>query len=172
MLLESKRVRGWLNETIMGGASVEPEEPSNTASFNPMPALIIYLLGSMMGGHQQQQMVSTMVHRQWGGLLAGAALARGVTYIITYVRRPTSYLPSRPPSELVGAFCLISGGLIFMLSVSFGFWISNLSVTFADWEKFRVRPPISWTSWFTMTWMPCSLSTSPSASAVSSWHGR
>lgn len=130
MLIESKRVRGWLNAAIMR-TSVEPEEESSAVSFNPMPALIIYLLGSMMGGHQQQQMVSTMVHRQWGGLLAGAALARGVTYIITYVRRPTSHLPSRPPSELVGAFCLISGGLIFMLSVSLGFSCHQI-ITHAD----------------------------------------
>jgi hypothetical protein len=27
-------------------------------------------------------------------------------------------LPSRPPSELITAFCLIAGGLIFMASVS------------------------------------------------------
>ncbi|KAE8553671.1 hypothetical protein EYB25_005053 [Talaromyces marneffei] len=120
MLLESKRVRSWLKQSIVGASrnqSNEDEEPSSV-SFNPMPALIIFLLGMMMGGHQQQQMVSTMVHKQWGSLLSGAAMARGATYALTYVRPPTSYLPARPPTELIGAFCLISGGLIFMLSAS------------------------------------------------------
>lgn len=120
MLLESKRVRSWLKQSILGTSrnqSNEDEEPSSV-SFNPMPALIIFLLGMMMGGHHQQQMVSTMVHKQWGTLLSGAALARGATYVLTYVRPPTSYLPARPPTELIGAFCLISGGLIFMLSAS------------------------------------------------------
>lgn len=98
--------------------SQEDEPETSGVSFNPMPLLIIFLLGMMMGGHHQKQMVSTMVHKQWGTLLSGAAMARAVTYMITYVKPPTSHLPARPPSELVGAFCLISGGLIFMLSVS------------------------------------------------------
>lgn len=168
MLLESKRVRVWLKQSILGASrnqSNEDEEPSSV-SFNPMPALIIFLLGMMMGGHQQKQMVSTMVHKQWGSLLSGAALARGGTYVLTYVRPPTSYLPARPPTELIGAFCLISGGLIFMLSVS------GLK---SKGERKRAnsgRPPISWTSWFGTISMPCLPSTSPSVSAASSWPGK
>lgn len=61
-------------------------------------------------------MVSTSVHKQWGTLLVGFALARAVTYILFFLSPPTSVFPSRPPSELVAAFCLISGGLIFMAS--------------------------------------------------------
>ena len=57
-----------------------------------------------------------MVHKQWGTLFVGFALARGVTYIITYISPPSSYLPSRPPSEIISSFCLISGGIIFMAS--------------------------------------------------------
>jgi hypothetical protein len=53
-------------------------------------------------------------------LLVGFSLARAVTYITLYISPPTSLYPSRPPSELISAFCLISGGLIFMASVSFG----------------------------------------------------
>lgn len=123
MLLESKRVRKWLKQSLLGASARsqpadDDDEEKTNVSFNPMPALIIFLLGMMMGGHHQKQMVSTMVHKQWGTLLSGAALARGATYVMTYIKPPTSYLPARPPTELVGAFCLISGGLIFMLSVS------------------------------------------------------
>lgn len=126
MLLESKKVREWLNKTLLRPSSHvdnydQPDpnwEAQSGVSINPMPALIIFLLGIMMGSHHQESMVSTMVHKQWGSLLAAGALARACTYVLFYIKPPTSYLPSRPPSEVVGAFCLISGGLIFMLSVS------------------------------------------------------
>jgi len=124
MLIESSRVKEWLQSTIfprsaylnLRGRQDLSRERSNSVSLNPMPALIIFLLGTMMGSHHQESMVSTMIHRQWGTLLAGGALARAVTYVLLYVKPPSSYFPSRPPSELVSAFCLISGGLIFMLS--------------------------------------------------------
>ncbi|KAL4750176.1 hypothetical protein BDW72DRAFT_120036 [Aspergillus terricola var. indicus] len=125
MLFESKRVKSWLNNTILRAPSrLEAHETANAwnapdtqeVSLNPMPALIILLLGMMMGGHHQTSMVSSMVHKSWGNMLIGFALARGVTYVLMYLKPPTSYLPSRPPTEIVASFCLISGGLIFMLS--------------------------------------------------------
>ena len=70
----------------------------------------------MMSAHHQQSMVATMVHKQWGTLFMGFALARAITYILTYISPPASYLPSRPPSELIASFCLISGGIVFMAS--------------------------------------------------------
>lgn len=57
-----------------------------------------------------------MVHKQWGTLLSGFSLCRGFTYLLTYLSPPKSVYPSRPPTELAASFCLISGGLIFMLS--------------------------------------------------------
>ncbi|MCJ1256359.1 hypothetical protein MMC24_004180 [Lignoscripta atroalba] len=125
MLIESRRIRDLLNATILSspsthGISSPPDswqQPRTYGfSLNPLPGLIILLLGLMMSSHHQASMVSTMIHKQWGTLFVGAALARGVTYILTYLSPPTSVLPSRPPSELVVAFCLISGGLIFMAS--------------------------------------------------------
>ena len=83
---------------------------------NPIPGLIILLLGLMMSSHHQHSEVSTMIHKQWGTLFVGAALARGVTYLLTYLSPPTSILPSRPPTEFITSFCLISGGLLFMAS--------------------------------------------------------
>jgi len=123
MLLESKRVKDWLNKTVIRSPSHSSElawqVPNTQAiSLNPMPALTILLLGVMMGSHHQAKMISSMIHKQWGMLLAGGALARAATYILLYVKPPISYLPSRPPSEVVAAFCLISGGLIFMLSAT------------------------------------------------------
>lgn len=83
-----------------------------------MPGVVILLLGLMMSGHHQSSMVSTMMHAQWGHLFVGFALARGATYMLLYLSPPTSYFPSRPPTELVASFCLISGGLIFMGSAT------------------------------------------------------
>ena len=125
MLVESKKVRDFLNTTILMSPAAhgtpttrELLTPPKTYPFpmNPFPGLIILLLGLMMSSHHQSSVVSTMVHKQWGMLFVGFALARAVTYILTYVSPPSSYLPSRPPSELVSSFCLISGGLIFVAS--------------------------------------------------------
>lgn len=125
MLLESKTIRDMLNTTFLSyptndgiGSSLDSWQVPKTHGFsmNPLPGLMIMLLGLMMSSHHQASMISTMVHKQWGTLLIGAALARGVTYILTYLSPPVSLLPSRPPSEPVVSFCLISGGLIFMAS--------------------------------------------------------
>ena len=125
MLIESTRVRDLLNTVITSSlaahkslADREKVNPPKSYSFsvNPLPALVILLLGLMMSAHHQHSMVSTAIHKQWGTLFVGFALSRAVTYLLIYLKPPTSYLPSRPPSELVSAFCLISGGLIFMAS--------------------------------------------------------
>ena len=122
MLIESTRIRDLLNTAILiSPAAKSNEELSNAPktyrfSMNPFPGLIILLLGLMMSSHQQASTVSTMIHKQWGTLFIGFALARAVTYILQYLAPPSSYLPSRPPSEIISSFCLISGGLIFMAS--------------------------------------------------------
>ncbi|WEW60639.1 hypothetical protein PRK78_006126 [Emydomyces testavorans] len=125
MLAESRRVRDWINTSVIPAPAHINQYPegekwqppkAQSLSLNPMPAIVILLLGLMMSSHHQANMVSTMVHSQWGMLLVGFSLARAVTYILLYLNPPVSLLPSRPPSELVASFCLISGGLIFMLS--------------------------------------------------------
>ncbi|KAN0101915.1 integral membrane protein [Hyaloscypha variabilis] len=124
MLIESTRIRSLLNATKQGPAQLsyhsdEPqlEEPKSYAfPMNPIPGLIILLLGLMMSSHHQESMVATMIHAQWGTLLVGAAFARGATYIIFYLSPPTSILPGRPPTELITAFCLMAGGMVFMAS--------------------------------------------------------
>jgi hypothetical protein len=134
MLIESRWIRDLLNLTTFqappqsylstqveeGHKKCDPMKQPRTYEFsmNPIPALIVLLLGVMMSSHHQQSMVSTMIHKQWGTLLVGAAFSRGLTYVIFYLAPPTSLLPSRPPSELITAFCLMAGGFIFMASVS------------------------------------------------------
>ena len=124
MLVESTLIRDLLNAALLNasGNAPKPMREKVTApatyshSMNPFPGLVVFLLGLMMSSHHQHSEVSTLIHKQWGTLLMGAALARAMTYILTYISPPTSYLPSRPPSELIASFCLISGGLIFMAS--------------------------------------------------------
>ncbi|GKZ23296.1 hypothetical protein AbraIFM66951_011689 [Aspergillus brasiliensis] len=125
MLVESKRVRNWVNSTVLqypqfsvhGHVKSAWHVPSSqNVSLNPMPALVILLLGTMMGSHHQASMTSSMVHQQWGNLLSGFAVSRILTYVILFLKPPTSYLPSRPPTEILASFCLIGGGLIFMMS--------------------------------------------------------
>lgn len=125
MLVESSRIRDFLNSTIVTSNATPKLQlqndllsPPKTYSFsmNPFPGLIILLLGLMMSSHHQSSMISTMVHKQWGALFVGFAIARAVTYMLLFISPPSSYLPSRPPSELISSFCLISGGLIFIAS--------------------------------------------------------
>jgi hypothetical protein len=133
MLIESASIRNLLNFNTTkdstnhqgyspftdgedDGSNWQPPQ-SYKVSMNPLPALMVLLLGIMMSSHHQNSMVSTMIHKQWGTLLMGASFARGLTYIIFYLSPPTSFLPSRPPSELITAFCLMAGGLVFMASV-------------------------------------------------------
>lgn len=129
MLIESTRIRDSLSANILliqeehAQHSTGTEEEAGwkapnhyNVSLNPLPGLVILLLGLMMNSHTQESMVSSMVHKQWGSLLVGASLARGVTYFLSYIKPHTSYLPARPPSELICAFCLMSGGVIFMAS--------------------------------------------------------
>ncbi|KAF7191518.1 putative membrane protein C3B8.06 [Pseudocercospora fuligena] len=137
MMLESKWLRELWNTPVVDqktkdvGLVDEPhleeserwEEPKTyRIPLNPMPALTIMLLGMMMGAHKQHSMVSTMMHAQWGGLFTAFALARGVTYVSMWLKPPTSHFPSRPPSEIVAAFCLTSGGIMFMNSSADNVW--------------------------------------------------
>lgn len=129
MLVESHRLRNFLNITATEVSSrandnvdeetPSPEPPSTYQfSLNPIPALVILLVGIMMSSHEQSTMISSMIHKQWGNLLTGASFCRSLTYVLLYLRPPTSTLPSRPPTEILAAFGLIAGGSIFMASVS------------------------------------------------------
>lgn len=103
----------WSNEAV----DERPERRPSGVSMNPLPALVIFLMGASMASHEQDSMISTMVHKQWGNLLGAASVARLLTYMIMYLKPPTSTSPSRPPTELIMSFCLISGGILFMASV-------------------------------------------------------
>jgi hypothetical protein len=127
MLIESTRIRELLNTTVAQSVQddaygtesdreVLQEPDTYNISMNPIPALVILLLGIMMSSHTQQSMVSSMIHKQWGSMLSGASFARAATYVLMYLRPPRSIYPSRPPTELLTSFGLISGGITFMAS--------------------------------------------------------
>lgn len=124
MLIESKKVRELLNAAVLSNrdsishsADEKWEQPKTyRVSLNPMPGMVILLLGMMMGSHHQASMLSSMVHKQWGNMFVGFALARAATYMLLYLSPPTSFLPARPPTEIVSSFCLVAGGITFMVS--------------------------------------------------------
>lgn len=60
--------------------------------------------------------LQVQIHALWGYALAGFMVMRWATYFFTWLGPPRSILPSRPPSEAVGAFALALGGLVFILS--------------------------------------------------------
>lgn len=110
MLFESRRIRSFLSNAS------SPEETTPGLSFNPMPSIVIFLLGILMSQHHQPSHLSTVIHTQWGMLLAAAAVFRLLTYMMFFRAPPQGLQPSRPPTEVVAAFCLVAGGLVFMIS--------------------------------------------------------
>lgn len=123
MIVESRKMRNLLNTAILSSQPLSHhfdeawQQPTQYRfPMNPIPGLIILLLGKMMSSHHQASMLSTMIHSQWGGMFMGFAMARAVTYITLYISPPKSFLPSRPPSEVITSFCLMAGGITFMVS--------------------------------------------------------
>ncbi|RPA98930.1 hypothetical protein L873DRAFT_1685795 [Choiromyces venosus 120613-1] len=127
MLVESQRIKNALNQGIIiqigentRPYNVEAPRRPNTAdhkmSLNPLPALVIFCLGITMSQHHQSSALSTKIHTQWGTLLAVFGVFRLFTYVLLYLSPLTSYYPSRPPTEIIGSFCLMAGGLVFMAS--------------------------------------------------------
>ncbi|KAI7158182.1 hypothetical protein KC349_g5046 [Hortaea werneckii] len=128
MMIES----AWIREMFSTNVAVQEEEDEERAgasrnqlytqpkserfSMNPMPGLVVMVLGAAMSAHHQKSMVSTMMHAQWGTLFFVFGCARAATYVLVYLQPPTSHFTSRPPSELVSSFCLTAGGLLFMIS--------------------------------------------------------
>lgn len=125
MLIESSALRHLMSTSLKPPPTLSlrattdrySEPPQTTAHpLNPMPALVIFLLGLMMSSHTQHSPVSASIHKQWGLLFAGFSLSRILTYVTMYLRPPTTYAPSRPPTEIIASFCLVAGGVIFMAS--------------------------------------------------------
>ncbi|KAJ5659953.1 hypothetical protein N7507_006404 [Penicillium longicatenatum] len=154
MLFELGYIRNALNDTLLRSPSHDSEdenwEPpkSQNVPLNPMPALIILLLGMMMGSHHQDSMTSTMVHKQWGDMLIGFAIARGMTYFLLFLRPPTSYLPARPPTEIarqvIEAMEFYELDAMFTFTVALGFTafimsLVVLTITIKAWAVKRER---------------------------------
>jgi hypothetical protein len=117
ILVESRALRRLLERTILDTPLDTPRhEAQQTYSLNPFPALTVLLTGISMGNHHQETQYSTNVHFMWGLLLSLAAMCRFVTYLSLYKNTPKDNQPSRPPSELIGAFLLIAGSILFMAS--------------------------------------------------------
>ncbi|KAI9277609.1 hypothetical protein BY458DRAFT_488472 [Sporodiniella umbellata] len=85
-------------------------------ALNPFPALTVFMTGISMGNHHQDTAYSSQIHWLWGLLLSSAAVCRLATYLLLYTGLPAT--PARPPTELVGAFLLIAGSILFMASNS------------------------------------------------------
>lgn len=92
---------------------------------NPFPVLTIFWTGYLMSKHDQASELSTAIHVQWGNMFVVACCFRLLTYIYVVLSPPSAKSltkPLMPMTELVVAFCLLCGGLIFMESCTPVVW--------------------------------------------------
>lgn len=121
ILTESKMIRRLLNSVRLQDPDAQKEEhqlSSYELSSNVFPALVVFITGIMMSSHHQPTMLATTIHAQWGALLAMFGIFRILTYMLLYLSPPTSTFPSRPLTELLASFSLMSGGFVFVCSNS------------------------------------------------------
>ncbi|KAI8993236.1 hypothetical protein BDB01DRAFT_316071 [Pilobolus umbonatus] len=121
ILVESRSLRQLMRSRVMNlnnQVSDNGQDDSQSYSMNPFPAITVFMTGISMGNHHQETQYSSNIHFLWGLLLSCAAVCRFITYLTLYRMPPSTRLPSRPPSELVGAFFLIAGSILFMASNS------------------------------------------------------
>lgn len=116
LITESKLSTWRFNYSSCESKSVSKSSPG--FSPNPFPLMCIFWTGILMSKHQQASEMSTAVHTQWGNLLAYGACFRFLTYVLNLLLpKPLDLTqPTRPITELVVSFALLSGGLIFMES--------------------------------------------------------
>ncbi|KAJ7701443.1 cytoplasmic protein [Mycena rosella] len=169
MAVESKTIRRWLAAIAVNPSDTVPEPVTYTASFNPFPALVIGVTGSVMAAHFQTYLFQVQIHALWGNLLLASSVLRCLTYFFLWVAPPQSTLPSRPPTEALGSFFLACGGVSFMFSTEevtiaamrrgrddiMLFAVTTVAVTclafcwticavgFQGWLKIRTKPAVS-----------------------------
>ncbi|KAJ7228798.1 cytoplasmic protein [Mycena pura] len=116
MAVESKTLRKWFAALAVDTSETVEEPVTYTSSFNPFPALVIGVTGSVMAAHFQTYLFQVQIHALWGNLLLAFAVLRCLTYFFLWVAPPRSTLPSRPPTEALASFFLACGGLTFIFS--------------------------------------------------------
>ncbi|KAJ6539208.1 cytoplasmic protein [Mycena capillaripes] len=172
MAIETKTIRRWLAALAVDTSETVAEPATYTASFNPFPALVIGVTGSVMAAHFQTYLFQVQIHSLWGNLLLAFAVLRCLTYFFLWVAPPRSTLPSRPPTEALGSFFLACGGLSFMFSTEevtiaamrrgrddiMMFAVTAVAITclafcwttcvmaFQGWLKTRTKPAVSYHS--------------------------
>ncbi|KAJ7742459.1 hypothetical protein DFH07DRAFT_836540 [Mycena maculata] len=172
MAVESKTIRKWLAALAIDKSEAVAEPETYTSSFNPFPALVIGVTGSVMASHFQTYLFQVQIHALWGNLLLAAAVLRCFTYFFLWVAPPRSTLPSRPPTEALASFFLACGGISFMLSTEevtiaamrhgrddimmfavtavaiscLAFSWTVCTVAFQAWLKTRTKPTVSYRS--------------------------
>lgn len=105
----SGNTSGEENEIVKGFPGFSP---------NPFPIFTVFWTGVLMSSHQQASQLSTSIHAQWGQLFSVGTIFRFLTYILMMLLPPRTSLalPTRPITELITSFALLSGGLIFIES--------------------------------------------------------
>lgn len=117
-LLVEVQLNNWRYERSLDGESVPDEVFAGSPGFSPNPfsSFTIFWTGILMSQHAQASEISTSIHTQWGKLLSFGSFFRLFTFLLLYYSPTQAHVAAKPFTELICAFCLICGGLIFMES--------------------------------------------------------
>ncbi|KAH3682915.1 hypothetical protein WICPIJ_006117 [Wickerhamomyces pijperi] len=113
-ILSEWRFNQVLRNTRINPSAIHAGSPGYSP--NPFPVFTIFWTGILMSSHEQASKVSTMIHVQWGYLLAYGSFFRLLTFLLLMLVPNKNLNPARPFTELITSFCLIAGGAIFMQS--------------------------------------------------------
>lgn len=119
-LLSEIKLNDWkFNHALQHSDEITPDEVyAGTPGYspNPFPTFTIFWTGILMSQHAQLSETSTTIHVQWGYLLSYGSFFRLLTFVLLFLVPNKNFDPSKPFTELITAFCLLCGGLIFMES--------------------------------------------------------
>ena len=107
LMVESKALRclvkAYPEAQPDGGGFSEHPQPQPGFSINPIPAMIIFLLGMILGGHHQMSVQSTMMHKQVISCSRPTTLESLLMYLVwkpSYFRISSTMLQLSTPSNI------------------------------------------------------------------------
>lgn len=81
---------------------------------NPVPVMTMLMIGISIGN--QEAILSSRVHSFYSLSISAVAICRIITYLTLFVNPPKGSLPTRPISEFLASFLIVTCSILFVAS--------------------------------------------------------